>query len=580
MALLALLLLGGLFLQLAQPAIIARFIDSARTGASQDILAGLAVLFLVAAATLQTVQVTEAYLAASVGLLATTTLRADVTLHCLRLDPSFHSTHTPGELIERVDGDVALLGNFLSRFAVQVAGGVLLVAGVLWALYGIDTGIGIAFSVLSVLAIGALRVVQPLPVPLRARARQASARLFGYIEERLSGTEDLRALGAVPYTMRGLYAHMRDLLRAERTVALVGSATGDGTTIVFVLAGALAFVLCAARFSAGEMSLGTVFVVITYTELLRRPIEQISREAQDLQRASAAIGRIATLMNQRPSIQDGAGTPIPDGALSVHLEGVSFSYDLGAGRTGVGSPDQEDASGRTTFESVERDVVLRNVSLALAPCETLGVVGRTGSGKTTLSRLLFRLHDPTHGTVRLGGVDLRDARVDDVRRRVGTVTQDVQLFHAPVRDNLTFFERSIPDGRVLDALEALQLSEWLAGLPRGLDTVLAGRGGLSAGEAQLLAFARVFLKDPGLVILDEASSRLDPETERRVQRAVETLFAGRTAIVIAHRLSTLARVDKVLVLEGGSVAEVGARADLAGRADSRFAKLLRAGGLA
>jgi ATP-binding cassette subfamily B protein len=173
---------------------------------------------------------------------------------------------------------------------------------------------------------------------------------------------------------------------------------------------------------------------------------------------------------------------------------------------------------------------------------------------------------------------VRDARLEQLRRRVGLVTQDVQLFQASVRDNLTFFDASIPDAAILNVLDTLGLADWLRSLPGGLDTALSfGGGGLSAGEAQLLAFARVFLRDPGIVVLDEASSRLDPVSERLIERAVDRLLAGRTAIIIAHRLATVQRADEILILDGGRVDEYGDRAGLAREPDSRFARLLRTG---
>jgi ABC-type multidrug transport system fused ATPase/permease subunit len=185
-----------------------------------------------------------------------------------------------------------------------------------------------------------------------------------------------------------------------------------------------------------------------------------------------------------------------------------------------------------------------------------------------------RLFEPDEGEVRLGDVPIGD--VDDLRSHVGMVTQDVQLFRASVRDNLTFFEPDVPDDRLLDVLDELALRPWLDTLPDGLATELTGDD-LSAGQAQLLAFARIFLRDPGLVVLDEASSRLDPVTEALLERAVDRLLADRTGIIIAHRLHTLHRVDDVLVLDGGRVVEHGDRAALAADPDSRFAQLLATG---
>jgi ATP-binding cassette subfamily B protein len=226
--------------------------------------------------------------------------------------------------------------------------------------------------------------------------------------------------------------------------------------------------------------------------------------------------------------------------------------------------------------------VLHELSFRLRPGTALGLLGRTGSGKTTLTRLLFRLYDPESGMVRLGNhgsvVDLRQVSLANVRQRVGMVTQNIQLFHATVRDNLTFFDDRIPDERILEVLRAVGMEAWLRALPHGLDTLLeSGGGGLSAGEAQLLAFTRIFLQDPGLVILDEASSRLDPATEHLIERAVDRLVQGRTAIIIAHRLGTVQRADEILILDHGRIVEHGPRAALASDPASRFYGLLQTG---
>ena len=208
----------------------------------------------------------------------------------------------------------------------------------------------------------------------------------------------------------------------------------------------------------------------------------------------------------------------------------------------------------------------------------MGVLGRTGSGKTTISRLLFRLYEPSQGSVVLGGADIRDVGIEELRRRVGMVTQEVQVFQATVRENLRMFDDGIPDSEIVRTISELGLEHWLRRQPGGLDTELAPGGGqLSAGEAQLLAFARVFLKDPDLVVLDEASSRLDFVTERLTQRAVKRLMENRTGIIIAHRLETVMDVDDVMILENGRIQELGSRRDLVGDSDSRLSQLLRTG---
>jgi ABC-type multidrug transport system fused ATPase/permease subunit len=231
-----------------------------------------------------------------------------------------------------------------------------------------------------------------------------------------------------------------------------------------------------------------------------------------------------------------------------------------------------------SFAYHEEQPVLRDISFQVAPGTVLGLLGRTGSGKTTIARLIFRLYDLQDGVIRLHGTDIRQATLEELRHRVAYVTQDVQLFQASIRDNITFFDGSIPDERIMAVIDALELRDWFTSLPDGLETRLqTGGRSLSAGEAQLLAFTRVFLRDPGLVILDEASSRLDPATEALIERAIDHLLASRSAIIIAHRLGTLHRADDILVLDDGQVLEYGTRKALLADTDSRFYHLHQTG---
>jgi ABC-type multidrug transport system fused ATPase/permease subunit len=220
--------------------------------------------------------------------------------------------------------------------------------------------------------------------------------------------------------------------------------------------------------------------------------------------------------------------------------------------------------------------VLRGVTLRLEEQRVLGIVGHTGSGKTTLTRLLPRFYDPDAGSVALGGVDLRQVTIAAVRSRVGLATQESHLLSASVRDNLTLFDNSVPDARLIAVVDDLGMGPWLRDLPDGLETMLgAGGQGLSAGQTQVLACARLLLREPDVVILDEPSSRLDPATERLVHQAFGRLLLGRTGIIVAHRLSTFSLVDDILVLENGEVREYGPRLELAADPGSRYAALLR-----
>ena len=576
-ALLSALLFGGIALELLNPQILRGFIDAAMAGGAPAQLTRAALLFIGVALAQQLVTVGATYMSQSVGWSATNELRADLIAHCLGLDLAFHKTHTPGELIERVDGDVTALATFFSQFVILVLGNGVLLLGVLALLFREDWRVGAALTLFVLVALAVLNRLRSFAVPQMAAERAASADLFGFLEERLAGIDDIRANGAGGHVLRGFAGVGRQLYLKSRAAGIQGSRMWSASMALFTIGYTLALGLGAYLYMGGAVTIGTVYLFFQYTELLRRPLEQIADQLRELQRASAGVGRIVALAQLGPTLHDGAGAALPDGALAVEFGRVSFGYD---DESAPGADRQPPSAGDlpAPYGSQTAPVVLADVSFALAPGRVLGLLGRTGSGKTTLTRLLFRLYDPTDGAIRLGGADLRALTLADLRARVGIVTQDVQLFGASIRDNLTLFDRRIDDARIMAALAELGLREWLDALPHGLDSELGpGGGGLSAGEAQLLAFTRVFLRDPGLVILDEASSRLDPATERLIERAVGRLLAGRTGSIIAHRLATVQRADEILILEGGRVLEHGPRAALAADAQSRFATLLRVG---
>jgi len=326
----------------------------------------------------------------------------------------------------------------------------------------------------------------------------------------------------------------------------------------------------------GAITIGTVYIVFQYNRMLERPLEDISRQLSNVQKSLASLKRVQEMFGIQSKIKDPAISPatsLPSrgGALGLKFEGVSFFYD-----------DEENASSKVTKNTVNELHVLEGIDFEIAPGEVLGLLGRTGSGKTTLTRLLFRLYDPQSGSIRLGDdnrlLDLQEIPLAYLRDQIGMVTQTIELFHASVRDNLTFFDTTIPDEKILSVIRELGLSRWYHSLGAGLDTILeSGGSGLSAGEAQLLAFARIFLKYPRMIVLDEASSRLDPVTEHLIEQAVDRLTQDRTALIIAHRLKTVQRADKIMILEKGKIVEFGSREKLASDPKSRFSQLLQTG---
>jgi len=567
------LLLVGTALQLASPQVIRYFLDTASSGGAARTLYLAAAVYILFAVALQVTRLAASYASQMVSWAATNHLRADLTRHCLRLDMTFHKRRTPGEMIERIEGDVTRLSNFFSSFVVQVAGNALLVAGILVLLFRENALVGLGMTAYAGVVFFALSRIQKLAVPRYTASRQASAELSGYLEERIAGVEDIRAVGAEDHAIQRLWGLLQAYAKKTRSAYVVGSLAYHLTNLLYVSGYAAGLALGVYLYTRGEATLGAAYLIVHYVGMLSDPLQKIREQVEDFQQAAASTGRIQELLSLRPDVEDASPAGelssegrapetqpagrLPEGALTVVFEGVSFHYE-------------------------DHDNVLEEISFHLGAGQKLGILGRTGSGKSTLTRLLFRLYDPNLGRICLGSaeglIDLRRAPLGELRERVGLVTQDVQLFQASVRDNLTFFDPAVPDTRLESILKELGLWEWIQGMPAGLDTRLGTGGqGLSAGEAQLLAFGRVFLKDPGLVVLDEASSRLDPATETRMERAIDRLFAGRTGMIIAHRLRTVQRADHILILEGGRVVESGARRELAADPGSHFAGLLRAG---
>lgn len=548
------LLLVNVGLQLLGPQIVRFFIDTILARGLSTTLALYALLLVVVTLADEGVSVATTYLSESVAWTATNQLRTDLLTHCLSLDMGFHKAHTTGEMIERIDGDVDALSNFFSQFIVYLLTNVVLLIGVLIAVYFADWRAGLVLTAFSLTTLLILLRLRRYANPLWVSYRQLVATFYGFLGEHLATTEDMRANGATGYIMQRFYQLLRPLLRSNRRARMATSLSSATTLTIFVLGSALMMGLGAYLWSIGAITLGTVYLFWSYTDLLSQPIQQIRNQLQDLQQAEACIQRIEQLFSTQSAIQESEqAIEAPSGPLSVAFCDVAFGYKAA-------------------------EPVLHEVSCDIAPGRVLGILGRTGSGKTTLARLLFRLYDAQEGEVCLGGSPVKALALRGLRQRIGMVTQDVQLFNAPVRDNLTFFNRAIGDARLLQVIDTVGLSMWYQALPAGLDSIVGADGqGLSAGEAQLLAFARVFLKDPGLVIFDEASSRLDPATERLIERAVSSILINRTGIVIAHRLATIQRADDILILEDGRICEYGTREALAADPQSRFSHLLQGG---
>src|SRR5438067_2445698 len=326
MGLLAVILCGTICVQVVTPLVASRFIDQATSGGDLRDLIVLALLTMGLALVGQGVAVVETFVAELVSWTATNALRADLVAHLLQLDATFHTAHMPGELIERVDGDVATLARFFSRFVVYVLGNGILLVGVLGLLYHVDWRVGVGTSAFVVLALTVMLRIRAAATPSWAAERQASADFYGFLGEYLAGLEDIRSSGAGAFVLRRCAEVMRSWLAVTLKAQMRGYAMLATSQGLFALGTAVAFALSALLFKAGTLTIGTVYLIFQCTEMLRQPTEQIRKEVQELQQADASLGRVEALLATAPRLADGPGVALPPGPLAVELDGVSFGY--------------------------------------------------------------------------------------------------------------------------------------------------------------------------------------------------------------------------------------------------------------
>ncbi len=483
----------------------------------------------------------------------TNDLRVDLTRHCINLDMTFHNKHKTGEMIERIDGDASNLSSFFGEFIVHLLSNALLLVGVLIAVFIEGWVFGLTFLAFTLVAFTALFLLRKITAPLWKKVRESTTALYGNIEESISGLEDIQGCGADAYIMKKYHNVAQNDFKNKNKAMIVSkifvitSVLLEGSLNIGILV--LSFFLQ----SIIPLDAGLIYLLLAYATNLLLPIQKILWQTGRLQNSLANIDRIKEWFDIKSKIKDIGKLCFPKEDIHLVFDNLDFVYN-------------------------EDEPVLKNINFNLEPGKKIGIVGRTGSGKTTLARLIFRLYDPQFGSIKINGSKNSEYPLNDLRNNIAYVTQDVELFRASIKDNITFFDSRYSDEEIIDVLRKLGLEDWFNKLPNGLETeIYSEELGLSAGEEQLLALTRAFLKDPQIIILDEASSRLDPATEKITERALNILLQDRSTIIIAHRLSTLDKVDKILILENGEISEFGKRSELIDNPKSQFSQLLQQG---
>jgi ATP-binding cassette subfamily B protein len=508
---------------------------------------------------------TETYLMQWTGQKVMFDLRSQLYRHLQRMDIAFFDRNPVGRLVTRVTTDVDALNDMFTSGVVSIVEDVFVLAGILGVMLVMSPRLAlIAFVVLPIIVVATQLFRKSVRDSYR-RLRVAIARINSFLQEHISGIIPLQLFNRERKSYEEFSAvnaqHMEAYKDAIMAYALYYPVVEALSWI------AIACVLWYGGHSvlAGTTQLGVLVAFFMYAQRFFRPIQDLSEKFNILQSAMAAAERVFKLLDTEPKIQSPEVEKEPQGAGRIEFDDVWFAYRRVPGEKD-GEAVESAGSGNAALPAVgaqEWEWVLRGVSFAIEPGETVAIVGHTGAGKTTLISLLLRFYDVLQGAVRIDGVDVRAMNLQTLRRRCGVVLQDPFLFSGTIADNIKLGTEHVTREAVERAAEEVNVAEFIRSLPEGFDSLLQERGNsLSTGQKQLVSFARALAHNPRILILDEATSSVDTETEFRVREALTRLVEGRTSLIIAHRLSTIQRADKIIVMHKGKVREMGTHQQL------------------
>jgi ATP-binding cassette, subfamily B, bacterial len=570
-AFLALSVLGA-GLAVATPVLAGRVVDAIVGGGPTSVVVGIALAIAAIAIAETGVGIVQRWLSSTLGEGLILDLRAAVFDHVQRQPVAFFTRTRTGALVSRLNNDVIGAQRAFSDTLSGVVGNVVTLALTLVVMLGLSWQVTVlALVLLPIFVLPAKRMGRRL-AELNREAADHNAAMGTQMTERFSapGATLVKLFGRPADETREFVARAARVRDIGVRTAMVQWVFVSALTLVSALALALVYGLGGWFALAGSLDPGDVVALALLLTRLYAPLTSLASARVEVMTALVSFERVFEVLDLPPLIAEPEHPrPLPEGALSVELDHVSFAYPA-ADRVSLAS--LEDVA---RLDTRGGDEVLHDVSFRAEPGQMVALVGSSGAGKSTIASLLPRLYDVDAGTVRIGGVDVRDLAFDAIRGALGLVTQDGHLFHESLRSNLLLARPDAEETELWDALRRARLADLVATLPDGLDTVVGERGyRLSGGERQRLTIARLLLARPRVVVLDEATAHLDSTSEAAVQEALGEALAGRTAIVIAHRLSTIRAADQILVVEAGHIVERGSHVELLARG-GRYAELYR-----
>lgn len=482
-------------------------------------------------------------------------LRSQIYRHVQRLDIAFFDKNPVGRLVTRVTTDVDALNDMFTSGVISIVEDVFVLSFILIIMLRKDWRLAlVAFLVLPLIAV-ATQVFRRAVRDGFRRIRTAIARINSYLQEHVSGIVPLQLFNREQRSYQEFEKVNAQHMEAFKDTIFAYALYYPVVETLSSIAVACVLWYGGHRVLSGLTTLGVLVAFMQYSQRFFRPIMDLSEKFNILQSAMAAAERIFKLLDTEPRVQSPAAVKTPTGPGRIEFDDVWFAYRR--------VPLEKDG---TTFESDEWDWVLRGVSFVIEPGQTAAFVGHTGAGKTTIISLLLRFYDVQKGAVRIDGVDVREMNLQELRRRCGVVLQDPFLFSGTIEQNIRLGTQNITREAVEKAAEEVNVAEFIRSLPEGFDSLLQERGNtLSTGQKQLVSFARALAHNPRILILDEATSSVDTDTEFRVREALTRLVEGRTSLVIAHRLSTIQRADQIIVMHKGRVREMGTHQQLLAR---------------